>query len=185
MSTVRTVLWLLLIPIASLSAQSDSASHRPPPRAVHQFPASRDDTSMQRFAAIRARYQTEINSERAALQRSMDHMREDLVAAGWRPRMMMRRRMGMRRFAMGRPGGMMGRGIGRGAMMGRGMMMGHGGFAMRRGPMAGRGAMMRRGAPAGAGRGFGPGDGINQRPTSRGPGAERRAPPPARPDTTR
>src|SRR3954468_14143655 len=73
------------IAAAPLAGQTPARAGQPV-RARPAAPAIPD--SQDKFAAIRNRYDKELASERAALQKTHDRMREELVAAGWRPRRM-------------------------------------------------------------------------------------------------
>jgi len=163
---------------APLTAQTPAARN-PRPRATM---APTGDSA--RFAAIRGRFRRELATERAALQRTRDRMREELTAAGWRPRMReggmrvrmaafrsrVRDRMRMRRRAMMDRRPMM---MGRGPMMtGRGQrpLMGRSGP-----PMMGPGGAPMMGRGRGPGRPGAPGnDSIR---------AMRRPPPRVRPES--
>ena len=183
---------ILLFAAVALAAAPLTAQ-TPAPRAARPRATAAPTSDSSKFEAIRGRFRRELATERAALQRTRDRMREELTAAGWRPRMRegemrvrmagfrgrMRDRMMMRRGAMmGRQQMMMAR---RGPrMMGRGAapMMG------RRGPMMDRG-----GQPMMGGRGDGQPMGRGQRPGRPGAmgndsmRAMRRPPPRVRPDS--
>jgi hypothetical protein len=164
---------------APLTAQTPAPSvARPRATAVPTSDSSK-------FDAIRGRFRRELATERAALQRTRDRMREELTAAGWHPRMRQgEMRMRMASFRGRMRNRMMMR---RGAMMGRRQMM------MRRRPMmTGRGAtpmMGRRGPPMMGGRGGGQPMGRGQGPGRPGAvgndstRAMRRPPPRVRPDS--
>ncbi|HEY3934221.1 MAG TPA: hypothetical protein VGL65_06335 [Gemmatimonadales bacterium] len=104
---------LLAAPLAGQKPASPAPRARPRAAA----PGTSAD-SAKRFAGIRQRYQKELDTERGALQRTRDRMREELTAAGWRGRH--RQAPGMFRGRLAR-------------------------FRARRGPMTMRGPMMRRG----------------------------------------
>ena len=165
---------------APLTAQTPATRNARPRTAM----APTGDSA--RFAAIRDRFRRELATERAALERTHDRMREELMAAGWRPRM--------------REGGMRVRMAGFRSRLRDRMRMRHRAMIdrqpimMRRGPMmSGRGAMsmMRRGDSSMMGRGNAPmmrrgGRGV--RPGALGNDstrAMRRPPPRARPDSGR
>lgn len=157
MPPFRLLVLLAASPFTAMAAQqpaprpSTTATRRPTARRAS--PAPQRDTTAQRFTVIRQRYQKELDNERAALQRTRDHMREDLVAAGWRPQRMMRSQHFSARFArMRQPGGRRGmRGQrGRPRFSGRGMTSRRPPIAMPGGrgmAMGGRGMMGRGGRP--------------------------------------
>jgi len=141
---------LVVAAVAPLSAQTPAPSPATPrhpsqaaqPGARAARPAP---DSQARFVAIRQKFQKELDTERAALQRTRDRMREELTAAGWRPR---RRfdagaRMRSARFRFRRApqprmmmhGAMLPPGRRGGAMFGPGQMPGMRGRAMQPRPM--------------------------------------------------
>lgn len=160
-----------------MAAQVPAQPARPAPRARAAQPGS---DSADRFTTIRKRYERELAGERAALQRTRDRMREEMVAAGWRPRAM---RQGAMRMRMAKFRGS------RRAMMARrmGPQRGPAPMMMRGRQMPAPGMQPGRGMPPGGqlrGRGMQPGPGMQAGPRRRAmpqaPGAVPRVPP----DTT-
>ncbi|MGH7583998.1 MAG: hypothetical protein ACREL5_12310 [Gemmatimonadales bacterium] len=85
---------LVVAAVAPLSAQTAApspsaapAAPRHPARIAHpRARAARSAADSQaRFIAIRQKYRKQLDTERAALQRTRDRMHEELTAAGWRP----------------------------------------------------------------------------------------------------
>jgi hypothetical protein len=151
----------ILLFAAAVLAAAPLAAQTPAPRTARPRATIAATGDSARFAAIRGRFRRELDNERAALQRTHDRMREELVAAGWRPRM---RQGGMRVRMAGFRSRMRSRMTTRdGAMLERRpMMLGRGTSPMmgRRGPPM----MDRGGKPMMGGRGGGAPMGRGQRP---------------------
>jgi hypothetical protein len=133
---------ILLFAAVALAA-APLAAQTPASRTARSRTMAAPTSDSSRFEAIRGRFRRELATERVALQRTHDRMREELTAAGWRPRM----RQGEMRVRMASFRGRM-----------RDRMM------MRRGAMMGRRQMMRRRGPMMMGRGARPMMGRGQRP---------------------
>jgi hypothetical protein len=135
----RAVLLFSAVALAAapLAAQTPAAGATRPRAAI----APGGDSA--RFATIRGRFRHELDNERAALRRTHDRMREELVAAGWRPRMRPRE---MRVRMAGFRGRLRDR-----MSMRHGARLERGPVVMRRGP-----TMMRRDGGAAMGRGGSP-----------------------------